>query len=88
MELNMAGKTRLTEAQARSLAHWWGGDYRWTMDPEGQGEVWHGVVFGAQNRGEFSAPVTPGVVVFSLEEVCRLENFRDAVNPRAPDWVG
>lgn len=84
----MAGKTQLTEAQARALAHWWGGDYQQTKGPAGQGEVRHGVVFASPGQGDSHAPASPGVAVFSLEEVCHLENSRDAINPGAPDWVG
>ena len=84
----MAGKTRLTEAQARALAHWWGGAYQRTKGPAGLGEVWHGVVFTSPGRGDIPTPVSPGLALFSLEEVRNLENLRDDVNPGAPDWVG
>jgi len=83
----LTGKTPLTEAQARALAHWWGGGYHWVAQPGPGADFWHGVVVGHQGRKECLPPESPQIAVFSLEEVQVLENFRDAVNPGTRDWV-
>jgi hypothetical protein len=85
---NKIATSRLTEVQARALADWWGGRYKQVKNPEESGEVWHGVVCRQLNREDQAMPPSQELVVCSLEEARSLENFRDAVNPGAPDWVG
>jgi len=80
--------TGLTEAQARTLADWWGGRYQQLTAPESGGEACHGVILQA------SAPCGPAhatpleAIIFSLEEARALEKLRGVNNPGAPDWVG
>jgi hypothetical protein len=79
-------KTLLTEQQARSLAHWWGGEYRQISILEGENVTGHGVVLPGKKscHSQNDAPTW----VFSLEEAREMENrrgFQDAANP---DWVG
>ena len=88
VQKNLPETDRLTEVQARALADWWGGSYQQVMSPKNLGEVWHGVVFRQLDRKELSIPLSLEHAVFSLEEARALENFRDAVNQSAPDWVG
>jgi hypothetical protein len=79
-------KTLLTEQQARTLAHWWGGEYH-EISPAAGGDVpRHGVVLTGHKS--CSAQADAPTWVFSLEEARDLENrrgFQDAANP---DWVG
>jgi hypothetical protein len=86
--MNSSKTTLLTEIQARALADWWGGRYESRLSPEKSGEIWHGVVFRPLDWKDPSMPLSPKLVVFSLEEAQALENVRGAVNPEAPDWVG
>ena len=81
-------RIRLTEVQARALADWWGGRYKEVRKPEEPGEVRHGVVLRPSDREDQEAPLSPELVVLTLEEARSLENCRDAINPGAPDWVG
>jgi hypothetical protein len=77
--------TRLSEAQARALADWWGGTVERITSPDLPGETWYGVVFPKDSQAA-CLPREPAI--FSLEEARFLENLRDVNNPNAPDWVG
>jgi hypothetical protein len=88
VSVNRSERIRLTKVQARALANWWGGHYKQMMSPGNSGEVWHGVVFRQLDRKDHPMSLSQEIVVFSLEEARALENFRDAVNPGSPDWVG
>ena len=77
--------TKLTEAQARALAAWWGGRYESRVGPGAPADG-HGVILTAA-RVNGSAP-SPEITVFSLEEARALEKSRESVNPHSPDWVG
>lgn len=85
---NTSETIRFTEVQARALADWWGGSYKPVRDPEESGEFRHGVVLRPPDRENQVVPLSPELVVFTLEEARSLENCRDAINPGAPDWVG
>ena len=85
---NNPERIRLTEVQARALADWWGGSYKEVRDPKDSGKIRHGVVFRPPEREDQEVPLSPELVVFTLEEARSLENCRDAINPGAPDWVG
>ena len=88
MSTSISETNRLSEIQARALADWWGGRYQQVSNPEGSEEVWHGIVFRASDQADLSNLMSSEVMVFSLEDAQALENFRDVVNPGAPDWVG
>lgn len=77
--------TRLSEAQARALADWWGGSLQQVSSPDQAGETFFGVVFPKDSQ---AACLSPKPAIFSLEEARFLENLRDVNNPSAPDWVG
>ncbi len=79
-------ESRLTEAQARALAAWWGGRYERKVSP-GAPAGGHGVILTAAARENGSAR-SPEITVFSLEEARALEKSREAVNPHSPDWAG
>jgi hypothetical protein len=79
--------TGLTEAQARALAAWWGGRYERKASPGAPGAAGHGVILNAAAREDRSMQ-SPEITIFSLEEARDLEQFRQAVNPHSPDWVG
>jgi hypothetical protein len=83
-----SGTTRLTEAQAKALADWWGGKYHEAIGLESQGKACHGVIFTPDGKQERADPVSRQLAIFSLEEARALENTRTADNPGAPDWVG
>lgn len=82
------GTTPLTEQQARSLAHWWGGEYREIpADGAGQGRR-HGVLVTGTKSCRPRRDETAPVLVFSLEEAREMENRRDFQEACNPDWVG
>ncbi len=76
-------QTPLTEQQARSLAHWWGGEYRQISAAAGENNLRHGVVVNrlqSDPEGLFQ--------IFSLEEAGEMENRRGFQEAASPDWVG
>jgi hypothetical protein len=86
-EMLPGGKTPLTEQQARSLAHWWGGTYQTVSPIVGDNHVRHGVIVS----GGECQPVPhagAGVAVFSLEEAREMENRRGFQDAASPDWIG
>jgi len=85
---NKSGATRLTEAQARTLADWWGGRYHQVISPDSQETACHGVIIEPIGRQDLSTPVSCQRAVFSLEEAQVLEKARGPDNPGAPDWIG
>jgi len=80
--------TRLSEAQARALADWWGGSLEQISSPGQAGETFFGVVFPSWGQEDQTIPHSQKTAIFSLEEARFLENLRDGNNPNAPDWVG
>lgn len=76
-------KTPLTEQQARSLAHWWGGEYREGCQAADGQEFPYGVVIRPAGCGS-DAPL----LVFSREEAREMENRRGFQEACSPDWVG
>jgi hypothetical protein len=85
---NIPGTTRLTEAQARALADWWGGRYHQVTSPDCPGQACHGVIIEPEAKQDSAAFISCQRAVFSLEEAQALEKARGPDNPGAPDWVG
>ncbi len=85
---NKSGATRLTEAQARALADWWGGKYNQVISQNSPGTACHGVIFEPSERQDLATPVSCQRAVFSLEDAQALEKARGPDNPGAPDWIG
>lgn len=83
---NPGDKTPLTEQQARSLAHWWGGEYQEISAAAGGNVPRHGVALTSNKScpAQTDAPTW----VFSLEEARDLENRRGFQDAASPDWVG
>jgi hypothetical protein len=82
-------QTPLTEQQARSLAHWWDGEYQQISLIEEKNVIRHGVVVTGQKssclpQAEAATPIR----VFSLEEAREMENRRGFQEASSPDWVG
>jgi len=84
----MSRTTRLSEAQARALADWWGGSLQQIIGLDQTGETWYGVVLPGTARENQEMPLFQELAVFSLEEARSLEKLRDVNNPNSPDWVG
>ena len=76
-------QTPLTEQQARSLAHWWGGEYRELSSAAGETGPRHGVLV---NRPQ--AEQDCRFQIFFLEEAQEMENRRGFQEAASPDWVG
>jgi hypothetical protein len=76
-------KTPLSEQQARSLAHWWGGTYQTTSPAPGEHLIRHGVAVPPP-----SLDAKTFIWVFSLEEAIEMENQRGFQDACSPDWVG
>lgn len=74
--------TPLTEPQAKSLAHWWGGVYLQISGPE-KAAVSHGVAVSRRQSGADQV-----FQIFSLEEAGEMENRRGFQEAASPDWVG
>jgi hypothetical protein len=83
-----SAKTRLTEAQARTLADWWGGKYHQVISPECPGDTCHGVIIEPDGAQDLAAPASCQRAIFSLEEAKIMEQARGHDNPGAPEWVG
>jgi hypothetical protein len=85
---NPRAQTPLTEQQARSLAHWWGGAYQHLLPVAGDNRSRHGVVVsrpqGCRPGPDLQAPIR----VFSREEAQEMENRRGFQEAASPDWVG
>ena len=82
-----SGTTRLTEAQARTLADWWGGRYQLVISPECPGYACHGVIMEPGGKQDLASPVSCQLAIFSLEDAQVLEKARGPDNPGAPDWI-
>jgi hypothetical protein len=80
-------KTPLTEQQARSLAHWWGGEYRQMPPASGEKPLRHGVLVTRAGHGRLQAQAE-SCYIFSLEEAQQMENRRGFQEAASPDWVG
>jgi hypothetical protein len=83
-----SGTTRLTEAQARALADWWGGRYQQVISPDSPARACHGVIIEPGGKQSHVTPASCQLAIFSLEEAQVLEKARGPDNPGAPDWVG
>ena len=83
-----SAKTSLTEAQARSLADWWGGKYHQVINPECPENTCHGVIIEPDGVQDLAIPASCRRAIFSLEEAKFIEKVRGHDNPAAPDWVG
>jgi hypothetical protein len=81
-------ETLLTEQQARSLAHWWGGEYQQITHPEGENLIRHGVVITRGKSCQLQGQNEVVIRVFSLEEATEMENRRGFQEAASPDWVG
>jgi hypothetical protein len=81
-------KTPLTEQQARSLAHWWGGDYQQIFLGERGTMIRHGVVVTGTKSCRPRADADDPIQIFSLEEAREMENRRGFQDAASPDWVG
>jgi hypothetical protein len=77
------GKTPLTEQQARSLAYWWGGEYRQLTPSAAETAAWHGVLLTRLQDGTANL-----LQIFSLEEAREIESQRGFQEAASPDWVG
>jgi len=80
---NLQKQTPLTEQQARSLAHWWGGEYRQMSPGAGENAGRHGVLLNRPQSDNESY-----LQIFSLEEAREMENRRGFQEAASPDWVG
>jgi hypothetical protein len=76
-------QTLLTEQQARSLAHWWGGEYLQLAPSVAETAARHGVLLRRLQDGTASL-----FQIFSLEEAREMENRRGFQEAASPDWVG
>ena len=85
---NPGAQTPLTEQQARSLAHWWSGEYQQILPAAGENLLRHGVLIhrpqGCRPNPDFEPPAR----VFSLEEAREMENRRGFQEAASPDWIG
>lgn len=79
----MAKQTPLTEQQARSLAHWWGGEYREATSGAGEPVARHGVLVHRRQADQDCL-----FQIFTLEEAREIENRRGFQEAASPDWVG
>ena len=80
---NLHKQTPLTEQQARSLAHWWGGEYRQMSPAAGENAIRHGVLLNRPQSDNESF-----LQIFSLEAAREMENRRGFQEAASPDWVG
>ena len=80
---HLSKPTPLTEQQARSLAHWWGGEYRHISAAAGENEIRHGVLVNRRQSDSESI-----FQIFSLEEAREMEKRRGFQEAASPDWVG
>lgn len=78
-------KTPLAEQPARTLAHWWGGEYEQSSGPETARDLCHGVAFLARQNPLLADNL---VRVFSREEAQEVESRRGFQEACSPDWVG
>ena len=85
---NRSAITRLTEAQARALADWWGGKYHQAISPECPEHTHHGVIIATRGSQDLENPTSGPKAIFSLEEAKIMEKARGHDNPGATDWVG
>lgn len=83
-----AANTPLTEQQARSLAHWWGGEYQRVSLAEKDNAIRHGVVVTGTKSCRPQADADDAIQVFSLEEAIAMENRRGFQDAASPDWIG
>jgi hypothetical protein len=81
-------ETFLTEQQARTLAHWWGGKYQQIRLPEGENPIRHGVLIAREKSCQLQGQTEAVIRVFSLEEAREMENRRGFQEAASPDWVG
>jgi hypothetical protein len=85
----MAGKTPLTESQARTLANWYGGEYLESPLPgEQRLEMQHGIRLPQCLPEGATPPLSGGETLWSQEEIWQWENRRSCINPNAETWVG
>ncbi len=80
--------TPLTEPQARSLAHWWGGEYRQDQAVAGKKACRHGVLVTRAGQDRLELQSETCYQIFSLEEAREMENRRGFQEAASPDWVG
>jgi hypothetical protein len=85
---NPRAQTPLTEQQARSLAHWWSGEYQQILPAAGENLLRHGVVVYRAQGCRPNPDVELPVRVFSLEETREMENRRGFQEAASPDWIG
>jgi hypothetical protein len=85
---HLPDKTPLTEQQARSLAHWWGSEYRQMPSALGEKPLRHGVLVTRAGRGRLQPQAKCCYYIFSLEEAREMENRRGFQEAASPDWVG
>ena len=85
----LTGKTPLTKSQAKTLAHWWGGDHvEKTLQSDNSPQVRHGVLLPQPYPGRAAPSSSDGVTFWSQEDAREWENHRSSINPGAEAWVG
>lgn len=78
----------LTEQQARSLAYWWGGEYRQDQAVTGENARRHGVLVTRAGHDRLDLQTETCYRIFTLEEAREMENRRGFQEAASPDWVG
>jgi hypothetical protein len=85
---NPGAQTPLTEQQARTLAHWWGGEYQHLLPAAGENLTRHGVMVTGNQSCRHQPDVESQIWVFSLEEAGEMKNRRGFQDAASPDWIG